>query len=165
MVRRTCSKNKGSRSGKRSSKDGMTSLPESIKRRRGDRKICRVSQDRRKQCKKNLGEWAEDNERLRNGVEDTQARDGRQSPKKKTLWPKRTWMRTSGACKLEMKGDVVVHRSPMGPTLQHSLHTSGADLVRQQRVLLQNRVREDVWSAVSAGASHSIRCPGGRRRK
>ena len=67
-----CSKKRGSRSCKILSKDEMISF-QSITRCRRGRKSCRTHKTR-KQCPKDVGKWAEENERLRNVIEESQGK-------------------------------------------------------------------------------------------
>ena len=75
-------------------------------------------------------------------------------------------MRKLEACKPEMKGEVAQH-SPMlrgSDFLAHFPHVRSR-LGQTAAYASPERVREDVWNAASAGASHSSACPTGRRRK
>ena len=132
-------------------------------------------QDKKLQSQRYMDGWAKRNEQLRITIEKSQAEmedTGHKS--KRNRWSKRSWTWKSEACRQETAEEVANASQSNGccmdPAFWHKFLTSGADLVRQQLVLLQKRIRKHVWSEAPGSASHTgaraqraISC--GRRRR
>ena len=115
-----------------------------------------------------MAKWAEDNERLRNVIEDSHAKMEDNGPKKQkeSVAEAELDEEIRGLQAGEVREQcIAVHWMLHGSDLPAQFPHARSRLGLAAPYASPKRSWEDAWSAASAGASHSSACPGGRTRK